>query len=127
MSPRCRGSGGDAIRQGRAPRVWRCLYSGRAESVSSGGFSATGRRWGNSAPSGACAGPPLLLFRMGRCVLPNLSARTHIGVWPGRGRADAPDPGPASGASGVRRAEGLLRALRRRTPAPSRRIRQRIS
>ena len=63
---------------------------------------------------------------MGRCVLPNLSAKTHIAVLPGRGRAGAPGQGPTSGASGVRRAVTLSRALRRRTRAPSRYIYQRI-
>ena len=79
---------------------------------------------GSWARAGACAGSRRLLWRMGRCVLPNLSAKTHIAVLPGRGRACGRGRGPTSGASGVRRGGVLSRALRRRTPVPSRRTRE---
>jgi hypothetical protein len=36
----------------------------------------------------------LPLWRMGRCVLPSLSAKMRIAVLPGRGRAGAPGRGP---------------------------------
>lgn len=64
---------------------------------------------------------------MGRCVLPNLSAKTHIAALPGRGRAYWRGPGPTSGASGVRRGGAQSRALMRRRPAPSRCTRRKIA
>jgi hypothetical protein len=69
---------------------------GLAEVVQEAGARKMAGKEDRRKDQGTFLGPGVLLQdlgeffrRMGRCVLPNLSAKTHIAVLPGRGRAGA--------------------------------------
>ena len=97
---RCRGSDGDAIPSRLARLSWQRPCRGHAGSWGSKGGQDKGVKEiprDSSRSANAFSGSRQVLWRMGRCVLPNLSAKMHIAVLPGRGRADAPGPGPTAG------------------------------